>query len=167
MTDDRGRIGSEWNGLVQQILAAAVELHTRLGPGFLESIYHKGMILELRLAGLHTTSEVEVPVFYRGTQLGRQRLDLVVASRAIIELKAVSKLDPSHFAQLRSYMAASGLPVGLLLNFAGPKVECRRVYSPSEREQFQGLRALRVSAPDHLGPSDVSQRTEVTPLAGS
>jgi GxxExxY protein len=152
--------------LVQQILSAAVELHTKLGPGFLESIYHKGLVVELRLAGLHTTSEVEVPVYYRGVQLGRQRLDLVVASKAIVELKAVAKLDASHFAQVRSYLAASGLPVGLLLNFAGPRVECRRVYSPREREQFQGLRALRVSAPAHTSVSDVSLHPSATLAAG-
>lgn len=167
MMNDGVGIGSEWNGLIQQILAAAVELHTRLGPGFLESIYHKGLVVELRLAGLHTTSEVEVPVFYRGIQLGRQKLDLVVASRAIVELKAVAKLDASHFAQVRSYLAASGLPVGLLLNFAGPKVECRRVYSPSEREQFQGLRALRVSAPNHPAVSDASRGIAATSLPES
>ena len=167
MTNDGTRIGSEWNGLVQQVLAAAVELHKRLGPGFLESIYHKGLVVELRLAGLHTASEVEVPIFYRGIQLGRQRLDLVVAAKAIVELKAVAKLDASHFAQLRSYLAASGLPVGLLLNFSGPKLECRRVYSPAEREQFQALRALRVSAPDHPSASDAARVTAVTPAAGS
>jgi GxxExxY protein len=167
MTNDGIRIGSEWNGLVQQVLAAAVELHTRLGPGFLESIYHKGLVVELRLAGLHTASEVEVPIFHRGIQLGRQRLGLVVASKAIIELKAVAKLDGSHFAQLRSYLAASGLPVGLLLNFSGPKLECRRVYTPTERKQFQVLRALRVSAPGHLAISAVSRATEATPAVGS
>jgi GxxExxY protein len=148
-------IGSEWNHLVQAIIAAATELHIRLGPGFLESIYHKGLVVELRTAGLHTTSEVEVPIYYRGVHLGVQRLDLVVATKAIVELKAVSKLDASHFAQLRSYMAPSGLPVGLLINFSGAKVECRRVYSPQERQAFQGLRALRVSAPDHGGRVDV------------
>jgi GxxExxY protein len=165
MNEDVG-IGSEWNGLVRQILSAAVELHTKLGPGFLESIYHKGLVVELRLAGLHTTSEVEVPVFYRGVQLGRQRLDLVVASRAIVELKTVTRLDASHFAQVRSYLAASGLPVGLLLNFAGPRVECRRVYSPRDREQFQGLRGLRVSVPGHPSVNDASGDVAVTPAAG-
>jgi len=163
MMNENVGIGSEWNGLVQQIISAAVELHTRLGPGFLESIYHKGLVVELRLAGLHTTSEVEVPVFYRGIQLGRQRLDLVVASKAIVELKSVSKLDASHVAQVRSYLAASGLPVGLLLNFAGPKVECRRVYSPAERRQFQGLRALRVSVPGHPEVSASAPKTKATP----
>ena len=167
MVDAGVRIGAEWDGLVKRILGAAVELHTRLGPGFLESIYQKGMLVELRLAGLHTASEVEVPVFHRGIQLGRQHLDLVVASCAILELKAVTKLDPVHYSQLRSYMAASGLPVGILLNFAGPKVECRRVYSPADRAKFLGLRALRVSAPGYLAPSDEPQVAAEMPVAGS
>ncbi|HWA40699.1 MAG TPA: GxxExxY protein, partial [Gemmatimonadales bacterium] len=145
------QVGSEWNHLVREIVSAATELHIRIGPGFLESIYHRGLVVELRTAGLHTSSEVEIPIFHRGVQLGIHRLDLVVAGQAILELKAVAKLDGSHFAQLRSYMAASGLPVGLLINFAGSRVECRRVYSPQERAQYQALRGLRVSAPAHRG----------------
>ena len=145
---DRPEIpGAEWDGLVRVIFGAAIELHKSLGPGFLESFYQRGMVVELRAAGLHTTSEVEVPVSHRGVHLGRQRIDLVVGGQAVVELKAVRKLDPAHFAQVRSYLAASGLPVGLLINFAGAVVECRRVYSPADRQRFLGFRDFRVRAP--------------------
>ena len=139
--------GAEWDHLVRAVVRAAANGHTSLGPGYLVEIYHKGLVVELKSQGLHCSSEVEVPVSYRGVLLGRHRLDLVVAGRAIVELKVASKLDAAHFAQVRSYLASSGLPVGILMNFAGPRVECRRVYSVNDRIKYQGLRALRVSAP--------------------
>jgi GxxExxY protein len=137
----------EWSHLTDRIIGAAIGVHTALGPGFQEAIYHPGLVLELQSGGYHTSSEVQVPVYYRGVLLGKHRLDLVVAGRAVVELKAVRQFDAAHFAQLRSYLAASGHPVGLLINFAGPKVECRRVYPPSARTQFMGSRASRVPTP--------------------
>lgn len=137
----------EWSHLTDRIIGAAIGVHSALGPGFQEAIYHRGLVLELRSGGYHTSSEVQVPVYYRGVLLGRHRLDLVVAGRAVVELKAVRQFDAAHFAQVRSYLAASGHPVGMLINFAGPKVECRRVYPPSARIQFLGSRASRVPAP--------------------
>ena len=141
----------EWSHLTDRIIGAAIGVHTALGPGFQEAIYHRGLVLELRSSGINTSSEVEVPIFYRGVLLGRHRLDLVVGSRAVVELKSVAKLDAAHFAQVRSYLAASNLPVGLLINFSGPKAECRRVYSPRARLEFLGSRVSRVPVPDESG----------------
>lgn len=145
----------EWSHLTDRIIGSAIAVHTSLGPGFQEAIYHRGLVLELRSSGIHTSSEVEVPIFYRGVLLGKHRLDLVVGSAAVVELKAVAKLDAAHFAQVRSYLAASNLGAGLLINFSGPKVECRRVYSPRKRLEFLGSRASRVPVPHEpvLAPS--------------
>jgi GxxExxY protein len=159
--------GEEWDHLVRTVVQAAVAVHTSLGPGFLEAIYQKGLIVELKSCGYHCSNEVEVPISYRGVHLGKHRLDLVVAGRAVVELKAVSKLDASHFAQVRSYLAASGHPVGLLLNFAGPRVECRRVFSATDRKLYQGLRALRVSAPAEADVSAESVPAAPQLLPGS
>jgi GxxExxY protein len=161
------RPGAEWDHLVRTIVRAAVTVHCSLGPGFLEAIYQKGLIVELKACGYHCSSEVEVPVSYRGVHLGKHRLDLVVAGRAVLELKAVSKLDASHFAQVRSYLAASGHPVGLLINFAGPRVECRRVFSANDRKLFPGLRGRRVSAPAEAEVSGVSGPAGQLLLPGS
>ena len=153
----------EWSDLTERIIGAVFAVHNALGPGYLESIYHKALVLHLRTEGYHTSSEVEVPIHYMGVLLGRHRLDLVVAGRAIVELKAVTKLDAAHFAQVRSYLASSNLPVGLLVNFAGPKAECRRVYPP------QGSRTILKSgpschpAPGHPSVSDVPPDPSVTP----
>jgi GxxExxY protein len=155
----------QWAGLTDKILGAAIAVHRTLGPGHQEAIYHKGLVLELRSVGCHTSSEVEVPILYRGVLLGRHRLDLVVASKAVVELRAVSRFDAAHFAQVRSYLAASGLPVGLLITFSGAKVECRRVYPPQDRIAFSGPRDSRVPAPDQLGPSVVAGPMTPTPAA--
>ena len=154
MMTNSGAPTDEWSGLTDRIIGAAIAVHTALGPGFQESIYHRGLVLELRSNGYLTSSEVEVPVFYRGVLLGKHRLDLVVASKAVVELKSVVRLDAAHFAQVRSYLAASAHPVGLLINFAGARVECRRVYPPSARARFLGSRASRVPVPDAGGISD-------------
>ena len=150
----------EWSDFTERIIGAAVAVHTALGPGYLESIYHKALVLDLRAKGYHTSSEVEIPIHYMGVLLGKHRLDLVVASRAVVELKAVTTLDGSHFAQVRSYLAASNLPVGLLINFAKAKVECRRVYPPVERAKLLGSRASWVPAPGHGGIAGVPMPNE-------
>lgn len=156
----------EWAGLTDRIIGAAIGVHTALGPGFQEAIYHRALVLELRSNGFHTSSEVEVPIFYRGVLVGKHRLDLLVASRAVVELKSVNRFDAAHFAQVRSYLAASNHPVGLLINFAGPKIECRRVYPPGARQQFLGSRASRVPAPGHPSVNDASRDPSATPAAG-
>ena len=156
MSEKRVFKKDEWSGLTDRIIGAAIAVHRSLGPGFQEAIYQKALILELRAAGSHTSSEVEVPVYYRGVLLGRQRLDLVVASRAVVELKAVTKLDAAHFAQVRAYLAASDLPVGLLINFAGTKTEYRRVFPPHDRAVLLGSSASRAPAPDHAGLAPTS-----------
>lgn len=130
--------GWEGNELTHSIIAAGIGLHSSIGPGFLEAVYHRGMILELRGMGIECSSEVTVPVMHKGVLLGRHRLDLLVAGQVIVELKSVKHFDDVHFAQLRSYLAASGLEVGLLLNFGVTRLGIRRVYSENQRRGLLG-----------------------------
>src|SRR5215467_177257 len=103
--------------LTGRVIGAAIAVHRTLGPGFLEAVYARALRCELSALGLTWSAEVEVPILYRGTLVGRHRLDLVVANEVVIALKSCARLDPVHFAQVRSYLAASGLRLGLLLNF--------------------------------------------------
>ncbi|MEO6068505.1 MAG: GxxExxY protein [Gemmatimonadales bacterium] len=132
--------GKNWQNaeLTHTIIAAAIGLHSGIGPGFIEAIYHRGMILALKAFGLECSSEVTVPVYYKGVLLGRHRIDLVAAGTVIVELKSVKHFDDIHFAQVRSYLAASGLEVGLLLNFGGTRLGIRRVYSENQRRSLVG-----------------------------
>ena len=109
------------------MIGAAVEVHKELGPGFLESIYEEALKVELSKNELDFASQMEVQIEYLGVPVGLHRLDLLVQNEVIVELKAVKELADIHFAQLRSYLKATGMKVGLLLNFSKPTLEVRRV----------------------------------------
>jgi GxxExxY protein len=110
-----------------RILAAAVEVHKALGPVFLESIYQKAMEVALQHRGIAFQRQKEIHVYFEEVDVGLQRLDLVVEEQIILELKAVKDLEEIHFSQLRSYLKATRLRVGLLLNFNSPTLVIKRV----------------------------------------
>jgi GxxExxY protein len=120
-------MGHEFEELSGRILDAAVALHKSLGPGFLESIYQKAMAVALRRRDIPFVEQAEFHVFFEGEDVGLHRLDLIVAEQFVVELKAVANLENIHFAQLKSYLKATGLNVGLLLNFSSPKLVAKRV----------------------------------------
>ena len=105
--------------LSYQIRGAAMEVYNTLGPGLLESIYHKALICELESRGLSVKSEVPVEISYKGVMIEEDslRLDLVVENQIIIELKSVEKLSPIHFKQLRTYLRLCNKELGWLINF--------------------------------------------------
>jgi GxxExxY protein len=113
--------------LTFQIIGAAMELHRVLGPGFLESVYQRGMERELTRRGIPFEPQKRILVGYKGEPLGDHVLDLVVGGTVVVELKAVRDLNQQHRAQLISYLKASALPVGLLINFANPRLEHKRL----------------------------------------
>ena len=125
---DSAHIGKhDFDELSRKIIGAAIEVHRELGPGFLESIYEEALKVEFMEHGFHYDAQKEIKIKYLGVEVGLHRLDLLVEKKIIIELKAVKELMDVHFAQLRSYLKATGLKVGLLLNFAKPTLEIKRV----------------------------------------
>lgn len=109
------------------MIGAAIRVHTELGPGFLESLYEEALGVELRGLGIQFERQKPVPIFYRGQPIGEHRVDLLVESAVVLELKATSALEKVHFAILRSYLKALGLSDGLLFNFASTRLTIRRV----------------------------------------
>jgi GxxExxY protein len=106
------------NHLTGQIIAAAMRVHTALGPGLLESAYHACLLHEIRKYGLRVDSQVGLPVIYEGEKIDLgYRIDLIVADSVIVEIKCVDAINPVHKSQLLSYMRLSGRQVGLLINF--------------------------------------------------
>jgi GxxExxY protein len=103
--------------LVQEIVDAAKVVHDTLGPGFLEGIYARALISELRNRGLALEREKQVKIWYGSQVVGKHNLDLIVERTAIVELKANHGLVPIHAAQLRSYLQATDCAVGILVNF--------------------------------------------------
>jgi GxxExxY protein len=117
----------EYEELTSRIIAAAIEVHRRLGPGFIESIYEHALVVELYKRKLKVEEQIEVPIEYEGVEVGRHRLDLLVEGTIVVELKAIKNLDDVHFAIVKSYLRAVGKEHGLLLNFAKPTLEVKRV----------------------------------------
>jgi len=118
----------EHEELTGKIISAAIKVHTKLGPGFVESVYENSLVVELGKMGLKVGQQVEVVIGYEGVEVGKHRLDLLVQDAIVVENKTVKNLEPIHFAVVRSYMKASGKDVGLLLNFAGVTLEAKRVF---------------------------------------
>jgi GxxExxY protein len=110
----------EAESAMSQTIAAAIAVHRAPGPGFVESIYRKAMCIELESRNLAYEKERSIRVCYRGVEIPGQRVDLIVEGLIVIELKAVSKLDEIHRAQLISYLRTTGLRGGLLINFRVP-----------------------------------------------
>ncbi|MDF2627887.1 MAG: hypothetical protein K0R39_1718 [Symbiobacteriaceae bacterium] len=113
--------------LTEKILGAAFEVHRSLGPGFLESVYEEAMAVELEQCQIPFERQVEVPVCYKGVHVGAHRLDLIISGLVVVELKAVKELADIHTAITLSYLKATKLSVALLLNFATPSLEYKRV----------------------------------------
>src|SRR5436305_14695095 len=106
------------NHITRQIIAAAMKVHTLLGPGLLESAYHACLLHELRKQGIPVVSQVGLPVIYDGEKIDLgYRIDLIVADAVIVEIKCVEAIDPVHRVQLLSYLRLSGRKVVLLINF--------------------------------------------------
>ena len=119
--------------LSYQIRGAAMEVYNTLGPGLLESIYHKAMIYELQSRGLDVKSEVPLEVYYKGVLIEKSlRLDLLVEDQIIVELKSVEDILPIHYKQLKTYLKLYKKELGWLINFGA--------YDFSE-----GLRSVKVN----------------------
>jgi GxxExxY protein len=117
----------QFEELSRRIIGAAIEVHTALGPGFLESIYEEALKIEFSEHNIRYDHQKEIKIEYLGDVVGVHRMDLIVEDKIIVELKAVRDLNEIHFAQLRSYLKATDLKIGLLLNFSKPTLEVRRV----------------------------------------
>src|ERR1051326_674705 len=118
--------------LTQKIIGVFYEVYNELGTGFLESVYQKSLALALESAGLQTKSRIDIPVWFRGHQVGQFEADMLVENCVLLELKAARALDSTHQAQLLNYLRATDIEVGLFLNF-GPKPEFKRLAYDSKR----------------------------------
>jgi GxxExxY protein len=113
----------ELDELAWKVIGAALAVHRSLGPGFLESIYENALCLELAARDVPFRRQVSAVVYFRGEAVGHGQLDLLVGERLVIELKAVEALSSIHSMQLRSYLKATGLTLGLLINFNVPLLQ--------------------------------------------
>ena len=120
-------MGFQFEDLSAQVIGAALAVHKGLGPGFLESTYHAAMRVSLTHRALPFDSQLPFDVYFESVVVGRARVDLIVAGQIVVELKAVDQFRDIHFAQLRSYLRATKLRVGLLFNFNAPTLTIKRM----------------------------------------
>ena len=113
--------------LSYRVMEVVFEVHNTLGPGFLESLYEEALSYELALRGIPFERQKDIRVTYKGQVIGTHRLDLIVDGKIILELKAVSELNDVFRQQLLSYLKASGLRLGILINFGTPRVQYNRI----------------------------------------
>ena len=115
------------NLLSKQIIGCALTVHEALGPGFLEKLYENALLHELRKSGLAVSQQHPMAVRYDGIVIGEYAVDLLVENIVLVELKAVTALNDIHKAQCLNYLKATGLHLCLLLNFATPRLEIKRI----------------------------------------
>ena len=115
------------DNITYKIRGAIFEVNRVLGSGFLEKVYENALLLELRENGLKANGQVPLKVLYKGKLAGEYFADIIVEDEVIIELKTVDQLSKMHEAQLLNYLKATGLKVGLLVNFYGEKADIKRL----------------------------------------
>lgn len=113
--------------LTGKVIGVAIGVHKKLGPGFVEKVYHRALARDLRKAGLKFRSQSKAEISYEGGRIGFQVVDFIAENRVVLEIKAVAEIKPIHASQVISYLKATGLKVGLILNFAKSKLEIKRV----------------------------------------
>ena len=116
----------EYSELTEKIIGCAYSVYNKMGFGFLESVYEKCMLIELRKAGLIAESQKSLTVFYGNEIVGEFIADIIVNDIIILELKSSKQIIKAHEVQLVNYLVATGKPVGLILNFSESKVEVKR-----------------------------------------
>lgn len=113
----------------KQIIAAAFEVHKRLGNGFQEVIYQRALAIELAHCDIEFEREKEIPIYYRDEFIGTRRADFFIGNKILVELKAVITLEDVHLAQAVNYLEAYKMEVGLLINFGSKSLQFKRVHN--------------------------------------
>jgi len=119
--------------LTKRIIGCFYDVHNELGFGFIESVYENSLCIALRSVGLEVHQQIAIPVWFRGKRVGDFDADVMVDRSVLLELKSARAIEQSHLAQLRNYLKATEIEVGLLLNF-GPKAELKRVVFGNDRK---------------------------------
>jgi GxxExxY protein len=148
--------------ITKRAIGAAFDVYNELGFGFVEKVYENSMVVELQRAGIAVRQQDPIKVFYREVLVGDYIADLIVEDKVLIELKAVANLDPCHEVQLVNYLKATGIPVGLLMNF-GRKFEFKRRVFDRNRT-VQSSNSTDGTMFSHDNPLDPCRSASALPL---
>jgi len=123
----------KYEELTHQIIGCAMEVHSILGNGFQEVIYQRSLAHEFYLSKVNFAREVEMPIHYKGQNVGTRRADFLVEDKIIVELKALIGLEDVHLAQALNYLEAYNLEIGLLINFGAKSLQFKRLHNKKYR----------------------------------
>ncbi len=141
MTNVMKKIVTPYDEWTYKVIGLAMTVHNEIGPGFSEEIYQRAMEVGMMSDKVPYNREFSIQVLFRGERVGKFELDFVVAKLVVVELKAVATLAPVYEQQLIAYLAASGLPVGLLINFGASRLEYRRLFPPKAVQASAAFKA--------------------------
>lgn len=119
----------EINELTHKVIGAAMEVHKQLGNGFQEVVYQRALSIEMNLQGIAHEREKEMPLLYKGYDVGTRRVDFFVDDTIMVEIKALIQLEDVYLAQAKNYLEAYHLQTGLLINFGAKSLEFKRIYN--------------------------------------
>lgn len=125
----------KYEDITKRIIGCAMKVHSFLGNGFQEVIYQRALAIEMKLEGLQFEREKEMPVMYKGYNIGTRRVDFFVEEKVMVELKAKIKLEDVHLAQGKNYLEAYNMEVGLLINFGAKSLEFKRLFNDPKEVQ--------------------------------
>ncbi|PZX10549.1 GxxExxY protein [Breznakibacter xylanolyticus] len=119
----------KYEELTYKIIGCAIEVHKQLGNGFQEVVYQRALAIEMQMQGIEFSREHEMPLHYKGHDIGTRRVDFFVEKKIMVEIKALINLEDVHLAQAMNYVEAYGLEIGLLINFGAKSLQHKRVYN--------------------------------------
>ena len=139
----RGKVETPEDELTFNVIGLAMAVHNEIGPGFPEALYQRAMQVGLAAEGIPYEWEYRIDVRFRDQVVGSFKLDLVAGGLVILELKAIAELGPEQQRQAISYLAASGLPVALLINFGTTRLQYKRIFPPLVVQRSAAYQARR------------------------
>ena len=119
----------EHDKITHAIIGCAMEVHSILGNGFQEVVYQRALSVEMQLQNIEHQREYEIPLFYKGTDVGQRRVDFLIANEISVEIKAIVNLEDVHFAQAINYLETYNLQTGLLINFGSNSLQFKRLFN--------------------------------------
>ena len=122
----------KYSELTGRIIGCAMEVHRFLGNGFQEVVYQRALSIELNMQDINHVREQEMPLHYKGFDIGSRRVDFFIEDKIMLEIKAVKELEDVHLAQAINYLEAYGMEIGLLINFGNTSLQFKRVMKPKQ-----------------------------------
>lgn len=126
--------GFKFSELTSKIIGCALRVHQKMKSGYPEAIYQRCLIIEFKKEQIDYKEEVNMPVFYEGTEVGKRRADFVIDDKLVLEIKAVAELTDAHLAQALNYLEGFDLEIGLLLNIGAKSLQIKRVFNNRKKQ---------------------------------